>query len=138
MSISELPPEKTDIHPFDKIIKPLGSVWFISLLIVFSIIAGVCLSVVLKNWTWFGRFGSIITIAGLLLSNSNVFADGIYLSHRANGQLPIKKKSGEVQWTNQESRTKGKRVFWGVVYAILGTVIWGFGDLLGPLLTLFT
>ena len=138
MSLSTLEPESTDKHLFDPFIKPLGNVWVITLLCFGSIALGVFISVTENDWTWFGRFGAIVTIAGLLLSNSNVFADGIYLSHGANCTFPIKKKTGKVQWTNKESRRKGRRVFWGIIYAIFGTIIWGFGDLTPSILNIFT
>ena len=128
MSINDIHPE--DKHPIDPIIKFLGNVWFVSILCLSSVVIGIFLSVEHSCWSWFSRFGSVVTIAGLLLMNSTLFSDGIYLSHGVTGSLPFKGK-GEDQFrkTNPDTRRKGNRVFLGIIYAIIGTLIWGFGDL---------
>ena len=118
-----------DKHYFDPFIRLLGNVWVIGSICLLSIIIGVALSIHHSEWIWFSRFGAIVTIAGLLLSNSTVFSDGIYLSHGANGGIPIRTKEKFIKKTTPEIREKGDRVFYGILFTILGTVIWGFGDL---------
>ncbi|MCP4989438.1 MAG: hypothetical protein GY928_26285 [Colwellia sp.] len=120
-----------DKHPFDPLIKYFGNTCVVSVFCFLALSIGVFLSIYTSCWTWFGRFGSVVTIAGLLLMNSTLFSEGIYLSHGASGHMQTKHKGDtQIKKTNSQSRKKGTQVFLGIIYAVIGTLIWGFGDLI--------
>ncbi|WP_350657555.1 hypothetical protein [Psychrobacter sp. S1-30-MNA-CIBAN-0213] len=82
---------------------------------------------------WFSRFGSLITIAGLFLLSSPSFIKGIYLSNASAFDFAEIDSDGNTQVTNEDGRKIGSQIFLGIVITVLGTVIWGFGDLINNL-----
>jgi len=95
-------------------------------LILITFILFITISIASKDWSWFARSGSIITIMPMLISIMAVYSDKrqIYLSNhnyavyapddvdqRAENYCPIK-------------------ILVNTLITIMGTVIWGFGDLI--------
>jgi hypothetical protein len=104
--------------------------------IVFAVLMasiGILLSIIKSEWLWFARFGSIITVAGLLLISSPSFVKGIYLSNASAFALAELDSDENTMVTNEGDRKIGSKIFSGIVITIIGTVIWGFGDLIGKL-----
>lgn len=128
MGISHL-----DVHVLDKFIKPFGSSVFVLTLATTSALIGIYLSQRGCDWTWFSRFGSVITVAGLLLVSSPVFDKGVYLSHASAFGFASRDKDGNSRITDETSRRTGKKVLIGIAISVLGTLAWGFGDLIGKL-----
>tara|TARA_R110002050_G_scaffold155828_2_gene283798 strand:+ start:1277 stop:1576 length:300 start_codon:yes stop_codon:yes gene_type:complete len=96
-------------------------------------LSGLLLSVINSEWQWFSRFGSLITIAGLLLISSPSFVKGIYLSNASAFGFAERDEDGNTMVTNEDDRKIGAKIFTGIIITIFGTVIWGFGDLVGKL-----
>jgi hypothetical protein len=96
-------------------------------------VLGIILSISYSEWLWFSRFGSLITIAGLLLISSPSFDKGIYLSNASAFGLAELDGDDNTMVTDEIDRKIGNKIFSGIVITILGTVIWGFGDLIGKL-----
>lgn len=94
---------------------------------------GIVMSLIYSDWFWFSRFGSLITVAGLLLISSPSFVKGIYLSNASCFGLGGQDEDGNTMVTNEEDRKLGSKIFSGIVVTIVGTLIWGFGDLIGKL-----
>jgi hypothetical protein len=124
---------KHDIHKFDPYIKILGNKIAVILFTVFMASIGILLSIINSEWLWFSRFGSLITVAGLLLISSPSFVKGIYLSNASAFGFAERDGDGNTMVTNEEDRKLGSKIFSGIVITIIGTVIWGFGDLIGKL-----
>lgn len=124
---------KHDIHRFDRYIKFLGNKKAVVTFAVLMGLSGILLSIINSEWSWFSRFGSLITVAGLLLISSPSFVKGIYLSNAAAFSFAEKDSDGNTMVTNDEGRKIGSKIFTGIVITIMGTVIWGFGDLVGQL-----
>ncbi len=98
---------------------------------------GVALSVEQNDWSWFSRSGSLIVVYGIVLTSHHIF-----VHMRKLDQLQGKRHSQtrrdwareskydfihddvEKSWVNEKS---------GLLMLIIGTLIWGFGDLLGTL-----
>ena len=112
----------------DKFIRPFGSSVFVLILAITSALIGIYLSQ--RYWTWFSRFGSVITVAGLLLVSSPIFDQGVYLSHASAFGFGNKDEHGDSQITDETSRKTGNKVLIGIVVSICGTLVWGFGDLI--------
>lgn len=119
-----------DIHPFDRYVKAFSNHRFVISLSVLAFFAGIALSLYNNNWLWFSRFGSIVTVSGLLLTMSPVFYKGIYMSQSDAGIFADLDEQGNTMTTNEDDRRVGRSVFTGIVISVIGTLIWGFGDLL--------
>jgi len=122
---------KYDTHSFDPYIKFLGNKKAVIIFALLMAVLGGALSVINSDWLWFSRFGSLITIAGLLLISSPSFVKGIYLSNASVGFLADMDDEGNTVVTTEEDRKIGRKIFSGIIITIIGTVIWGFGDLIG-------
>jgi hypothetical protein len=101
-------------------------------------IVGIVTSICLRNFLWFGRFGSVITAVGIILFNRYVIVDRDILpdvtmaetglssrdpEHYRRVQEPIPRAVVEDQYSR-------KAVYFGLWTTLAGTVTWGFGDLL--------
>lgn len=128
MSIS-----KHDIHPFDRYIKFFGNKKVVIIFAVSMAATGISLSVVKSDWLWLSRFGSLITVAGLLLISSPSFVKGIYLSNASAFGFANSDEDGNTMVTKEQDRKIGSKIFSGIVITIVGTIIWGFGDLINNL-----
>lgn len=124
---------KHDIHRFDPYIKFLGNKKAVIMFAVLMGSIGVVSSIFNSDWLWFSRFGSLITVAGLLLISSPIFVKGIYLSSESAFGFATLDDDGNTMVTSEEDRKIGSKIFSGIVITIVGTVIWGFGDLIGKL-----
>lgn len=108
---------------------------FLSLIVsAFSI----WLSLRLQDWTWFARSGSLIVIIGIFLTSTQIIENSRrlhtrkqhhennfsrdYASDIKNNTLENSRHRDEDVW---ESGLKG------LYLLIVGTIIWGYGDLLG-------
>ena len=125
------------LRPIDKIdnnvLGVLSKTWIWVVLFVLSLCAGVFVSLTCNNALWFSRFGSVATIAGLMLIMRKLFREGIY-SESENGrlaELPITIPGrGTVLAFDEEKIKDGRASVLGVLFTVVGTVVWGFGDLL--------
>lgn len=101
---------------------------------------GAFISVKTGDWTWFSRCGSLVVVIGILLTSSQVIDHMERLKQRytagesefqrdwaiENKQQSLldARLNEEVTWMNEKS---------GFYMLIMGTLIWGFGDLPGLL-----
>lgn len=104
------------------------------------IIFGVWLSIDQNDWSWFARSGSMIVVIGIFLTSSQIIENSRRLKlrrshHEQNfhrdfaedikrGTLDRSRSLDEDIWEN------GLRGFYLLV---VGTLVWGFGDLAGYL-----
>lgn len=61
---------------------------------------------------------------------SPTFTKGVYLSQSQAGRWADVDTEGRVITTTKEEREIGRNVAYGILLTILGTVLWGFGDLI--------
>ena len=122
---------KHDIHFLDRTIKPFGSSAFVLVLAFGSTVLGAYLSFRCSDWSWFSRFGSVITVSGLLLVTSPVFDQGVYRAHAKAFGFASRDEDGNTRTTTEESKKTGNKVLVGIAVSIVGTFVWGFGDLIG-------
>lgn len=107
-------------------------------LLILLAIGAVCLSIEVsyttRNWDWFARSGSIVTMVGIILSVKPILRMGIgkYIQEQNtqdNGSI-----SGDTHKEILEDRQL-KLDVWGLYIGnfmtVVGTLIWGYGDLLG-------
>ncbi len=120
---------KHDMHRLDRIVKILESKAVIIFFAICMAVAGVVLSIVHSEWLWFSRFGSLITIAGLLLISSPSFL----ASDTPTVSLVDIDGGYESENSSNKQRKVGSETFTGIIISITGTVVWGFGDLIGQI-----
>jgi hypothetical protein len=101
---------------------------------------GCLTSIQFDDWSWFSRSGSLVVVIGIILTSSQIL-DHIHLlklrelnhsgdfnrdwaSEERKQTLLESRFNEEATWTNERS---------GFLMLIAGTIIWGFGDLVGRL-----
>ena len=112
--------------------------------LLFSVIVvagGIWLSLKMEDWSWFSRSGSLIVIIGVLLTSSQIIENNRKLKMRRlrhdynfNRDFAddIKKQTLERSRSlDEDIWENGLR---GLYLLVSGTLIWGFGDLIGKLL----
>lgn len=99
--------------------------------------AGVALSVLLNDWHWFARSGSLVVVAGILLTSWQLidnaqrldvhFSDSSHdWAETAESRKRVRKHiKDDASWHNER---------YGLYLLIAGTLVWGFGDLLNTVL----
>lgn len=106
-------------------------------------IGGLSLSLTAHDFTWFSRSGALVVAVGItLLSRASVIREDI-LTHVIEGETGLSRldpehyrQVGELvpDWVHEDRRTRAAVGFWGPFVSFMGTLIWGFGDLLNRLL----
>ncbi len=102
-----------------------------------SMAAGIWLSIATTDWMWFARSGAIITALGLVLASRKVLiarADLMSLlqdMERVDGaERTVRLESFKRLQRDLDRQIMEKA---GFALLILGTLVWGFGDLIGRL-----
>lgn len=102
-----------------------------------SMVAGIWLSIATTDWMWFARSGAIITALGLVLASRKVLiarADLMALlqdMERVDGaERTVRLESFKRLQRDLDRQIMEKA---GFSLLILGTLVWGFGDLIGRL-----
>lgn len=115
-----------------------------------TVVAGAMISMFTGNWSWLARAGSLIVVIGIVLTSTQVLENASRLRQRRSqweNQLS-RSWQGEVGNTNPSmhdwagdmralSRSRHREEdTWeyersGVYMLVAGTLLWGFGDLLG-------
>jgi phosphopantothenate synthetase len=98
-----------------------------------TLVLGIALSINQNDWSWFARSGSLIVVNGILLTSHHIIEHMQQLKqHQANHHKQVYrdwanekknsllKESAECLWTNEK---------YGLYMLVLGTVVWGFGDI---------
>ncbi len=87
-------------------------------------IVGVSLlfSLITKDWTWFSRSGSVLTFVAIFLSSRQVIRTAGMRSEN-----PAANPEADFRIDKDASE-------WGFSFLAVGTLIWGYGDLLGHII----
>ena len=86
-----------------------------------------------NEWHWFGRSGSIMTICGVVLGARPLVRMGLvewieYQSVIDGGHFaPTQEEVEAIRQSRIDSRASQV----GIAFALAGTLIWAYGDLLG-------
>lgn len=101
--------------------------------------AGIAASVASGTWSWFARSGAFVVVIGIVLTSSQIIED----ERRLRQRRQQRDRAGNVanrDWASEDSRLAQSRrhdehLFEnersGLYMLVAGTLIWGFGDLLG-------
>lgn len=108
------------------------------LLSVVVITGGMWFSIELMDWSWFSRSGSLIVIIGILLTSSQIIENSRKLKiRRSHHELNFNRDFADDinKHTLKRSRDLDENIWEnglrGLYLLVCGTLIWGFGDLIG-------
>jgi hypothetical protein len=96
---------------------------------------GLWASVAIGDWMWFARSGAVMTALGLVLASRKILiarADLVALladMERADGAERTARLDSFKRLQRDLDRQVMEKVGFGLL--IVGTIVWGFGDLLG-------
>ncbi|MGY2259282.1 hypothetical protein [Pseudomonas sp. SDO55104_S430] len=101
-----------------------------SALIVLSSAAA---SFLTNQWHWFGRSGAILTIAGVLLTFRPLVRMGLTEWLRTQSIIDYGHLIPTEEETEADRQTTldGSASKLGITLAIIGTLVWAYGDLIG-------
>lgn len=109
-----------------------------------ALVAGVLLSLRSGDWGWFARSGSVVVAIGIVLTSHQIFEHNRRLlayQRRRHGR--VAGGASDHDWADENSMRRlirarhdeedhWRREFSGFYMLVGGTLVWGFGDLLGP------
>ncbi|MEQ8228565.1 MAG: hypothetical protein RIA64_10815 [Rhodospirillales bacterium] len=105
-----------------------------------TLFAGMVLSHQSDDWSWFSRAGSLLVVLGIVFAYFNV--DGfierslrmaVTRLSRYDRDNPSNTADWIVSWLSEEPEDiSGTVKALEVCVIVIGTLVWGFGDLLGP------
>lgn len=113
-----------------------------------SLLAGIVAGAWTGDWTWFARSGSAVVAIGIVLTSRQIFDHNRrlleYQRRRQHRRQPDLQDVGSRDWADENSiraliraRTDQeeawRREFSGFYMLVGGTLVWGFGDLVGRL-----
>ena len=110
------------------------------LLSLVCILLGIWHSLNTQDWSWLARSGSVIVIIGILLTSSQIIENSRRLKKRRHYEENNFHRdfASDLKQSSIENRYAYEEDIWvsglhGLYLLIAGTLIWGFGDLLGGL-----
>lgn len=109
-----------------------------------AITLSIAVSLQTGDWSWFARSGSLVVIIGIFLTSSQIIENSRYLRRRRTRQGGNFERDYAENLKQQSlSRARGlDEDVWenglrGLYLLVIGTLIWGYGDLVGALLASF-
>lgn len=99
------------------------------------VLASAAASLWSNQWHWFGRSGAILTIAGVLLTFRPLVRMGLdeWLRSQSiidGGSFVPTEEETEA---DRQAKIDGSASKLGITLAIVGTLVWAYGDLIGGL-----
>jgi hypothetical protein len=96
------------------------------------VVVSVGLSLWYHDWSWFGRSGAILTLSGAVLTVRPLLRlgpDGFYRDqHTIDGGHAV--PTAEEKAAEREGRDDVGASYIGFFCAVIGTIIWAYGDLI--------
>jgi hypothetical protein len=110
-----------------------SNIWLLIGVAALAVVASVLASHITGKWHWFGRSGAIVTMAGVILSVRPLvrmgFAEWLRSQRVIDGGhfVPTPEEIEEERQTTLDATASNI----GVYMALVGTVVWAYGDLIG-------
>jgi ABC-type phosphate transport system permease subunit len=101
-----------------------------------TLLLGVVLSLEQGDWGWFSRCGALVVVNGIILTSHQVIEHMQHLGRQQRRDAMVNRDwaaeekhhflhdDHEVRWRSEQ---------YGLYMLIIGTLVWGFGDLLNQL-----
>lgn len=113
--------------------KLLSNIWLLVGAAALAVAISFAESFVTSKWHWFGRSGAVLTMAGVLLSVRPLVRMGFSEWFRSLTVIDC----GHLEPTQEEieaerqSKLDATASHIGVYMALVGTLVWAYGDLIG-------
>lgn len=109
-----------------------------SLLSLIVLSLGAWFSVNLNDWEWFSRSGSMVVVIGIILTSSQIIENSRNLkARRSHHEQNFTRDFADDMKRRSLDRSRGlDEDIWenglrGFYLLVIGTLVWGFGDLAG-------
>lgn len=114
--------------------KLLTTTWLLLLILSAWVVFSIYLSFSNNDWEWFQRSGSIITLFGAIIASRKLIRlnikKSIELHNAPDTWKPSKEKLEEQGYIEEDIKVETT----GFILILVGTVIWGYGDLCAKLI----
>ena len=118
-----------------------ANILVINLLAIASLVAGAWFSLLSGDWQWFSRSGSLLVVLGILLTSSQIIENGRRIRMRRQQHASHFKHdyADDLDRHRLDHASIHEEDLWhdglrGLKLLVVGTLVWGFGDLAGYLL----
>lgn len=112
-----------------------------SLLSLTALFVGVWFSIDLNNWEWFARSGSMVVVIGIVLTSSQIIENSRNLkARRSHHEQNFNRDFADDMKRRSLDRSRSlDEDIWenglrGFYLLVIGTLVWGFGDLAGAVI----
>ncbi len=122
----------------------LSSIPFMTAMAILVAALGVVQSIYLKDFIWFGRSGSLIVGIGIILLARTSIVNKDLLLNIKSSETPFNLNSPEhfhalnqpvPDYVKNDLASRRATGVVGPIISFIGTVIWGYGDLLNHFIT---
>lgn len=113
--------------------KYLSNIWLLVGVAALAVAASFIASLVTSKWHWFGRSGAIITMTGVILSVRPLIRMGFSECFRSQSIIDgghVVPTPEEVE-AERQSKLDAIASHTGVYMALIGSIVWAYGDLIG-------
>lgn len=104
---------------------------------VITLLVGVFVSVRMHDWNWLSRSGSLIVVIGIILTSNQILLHMHHLDQaRRHHESNFNKDWARAQKSENlflDKHHQWRNEKYGFYMLIVGTLVWGFGDLLNLL-----
>jgi len=101
-----------------------------------TLAAGVVFSLNYGDWEWFARSGSLVVVNGIILTSRQIIEHMYTLGLWARSSVHCSRDWASAERHNllqEDHHNRWLSEKYGLYMLVLGTVVWGFGDLPGRL-----
>lgn len=115
--------------------KHFSNIWLLFGLAAVVLVVSTVASYLTCKWHWFGRSGAIVTVAGVLLSVRPLVRMGLTEWVRSQSVIDGGQDPPTPEEVEEDRQTKldATATQIGAAMAVIGTLIWAYGDLIGGL-----
>ncbi|QKQ27902.1 hypothetical protein [Candidatus Reidiella endopervernicosa] len=101
-----------------------------------TLLIGAVISIRLGDWSWFSRSGSLVVVNGIILTSHQIIEHmhALTRNHQHGMQVRHDWASEEKHnLINGDNEKRWRIEKYGLYMLIIGTLVWGFGDLVNTL-----
>ncbi len=101
-----------------------------------TLLIGVVLSIELGDWSWFSRCGSLVVVYGILLTSHQIIEHMQHLGRQQRRDSMVNRDWGSDarhHFLHDDTEQRWRSEKNGLYMLIIGTLVWGFGDLINLL-----
>lgn len=101
-----------------------------------TLFAGVLLSMELGDWSWFSRCGALVVVNGIILTSHQIIEHVQHLGRQQRREAMVNRdwaSDDKHHFIHDDHELRWRSEKYGLTMLIVGTLVWGFGDLINLL-----